>query len=345
MNRLTSKDRAQIITLLCEGMAIRAITRVTGASKNTVAKLLADVGQACAAYHDQYVRGLTSKRIQMDEIWSFVYAKNDNVKRAKNAPAEAGDVWTWTAIDADSKLLVSWLVGDRTTDSALRFVDDLRSRLANRVQLTSDGHRPYLAAVDTVFGDDVDYAMLNKIYGASPEAERRYSPAVCIGAQKKRVTGRPNKKHISTSYAERQNLTMRMHMRRFTRLTNAFSKKIENHTAAVALHTMFYNFVRAHQTLKVSPAMAAGVTDRLWDVSDIVQILEDWEAQCVTDPSFEVEANRIGDGYFVRVTFPTGETEPIYGFATKADAIKWVRCEAVVWLYEKRNKPQKRMAT
>ena len=337
MNKLDPKDRAQIITLLCEGMAIRAITRVTGASKNTVAKLLADVGQACAAYHDQHVRGLTSKRVQMDEIWSFVYAKQDNVKRAKNAPADAGDVWTWTAIDADSKLLVSFLVGDRTTDSALRFVDDLRSRLSNRVQLTSDGHRPYLAAVDTVFGDDVDYAMLNKIYGAAPGGERRYSPAVCIGAQKKRVTGEPDKKHISTSFAERQNLTMRMHMRRFTRLTNAFSKKIENHTAAVALHTVFYNFVRVHQTLKLSPAMAAGVTDRLWEVSDIVQVLEDWEARQINEPSFEIEDNRIGDGCFVRVTFPNGETEAVFGFATKADAIKWIRCEAVVWLWERRS--------
>lgn len=338
MNRLTRKDRAQILTLLCEGMAIRAITRVTGASKNTIAKLLADVGQACAAYHDQHVRGLTSKRIQMDEIWSFVYAKNDNVKRAKNAPEEAGDVWTWTAIDADSKLLVSWLVGDRTIASAVRFGDDLRSRLANRVQLTSDGHRPYLQAVDTVFGDDVDYAMLHKIYGSAPTGERRYSPAVCIGAQKRKITGQPDPKHVSTSYAERANLTMRMHMRRFTRLTNGFSKKIENHTAAVALHTMFYNFVRVHQTLKVSPAMAAGVTDRLWDISDIVQVLEAWEAQRATEPAFDVEANGIGDGHFVRATFPTGETEAIYGFATKADAIKWIRCEAVVWLYDQRTK-------
>lgn len=337
MNKIDPKTRAQILTLLCEGMAIRAITRVTGASKNTIAKLLADVGQACAAYHDQHVRGLSSKRVQMDEIWSFIYAKNDNVKRARNAPEEAGDVWTWTAIDADSKLLVSWLVGDRTTDSALRFVDDLKSRLANRVQLTSDGHRPYLVAVDTVFGDDVDYAMLNKIYGAAPGDERRYSPAICIGAQKKRVTGNPDVKHVSTSYAERANLTMRMHMRRFTRLTNAFSKKIENHTAAVALHAMFYNFVRVHQTLKVSPAMAAGVTDRLWEMSDIVQLLEAWEAERVTEPAFEIEENRIGDGHFVRVIFPGGKLESVYGFATKADAIKWIRCEAVVWLWQKRN--------
>jgi IS1 family transposase len=257
MNRLTQSCRSQILHLLCEGTSIRAITRLTGASKNTVAKLLSDAGRACAAYHDQHVRNLGSQRIQMDEIWSFVYAKNDNVKKAKSAPQNAGDVWTWTAIDADSKLLVSWLVGDRTTNSALRFVDDVRSRLTGRVQITSDGHRPYLTAVDTVFGDDVDYAMLHKIYGADTKAgERRYSPAVCLGAEKRIITGNPDPKHINTSFAERQNLTMRMHMRRFTRLTNAFSKKIENHTAAVALHTMFYNFVRVHQTLKISPAMA-----------------------------------------------------------------------------------------
>lgn len=336
---MTPAARAQILTLLCEGMAIRAITRVTGASKNTVAKLLADVGQACAAYHDQHVRGLTSQRIQMDEIWSFVYAKNDNVKRAKSAPEEAGDVWTWTAIDADSKLLVSWLVGDRTTYSALRFVDDLKSRLTNRVQLTSDGHRPYLQAVDTVFGDDVDYAMLHKMYGPAPGGERRYSPPVCTGAEKRKISGQPDTKHISTSYAERANLTMRMHMRRFTRLTNAFSKKIENHTAAVALHTMYYNFVRVHQTLKVSPAMAAGVTDRLWEVSDIVKVLEAWEAQQGSEPQFEPEENQIGEGWLVRVTWPNGEKGSIYNnFKSKEDAVKWIRCEAVVWLWQHRQR-------
>jgi IS1 family transposase len=324
-------------------MAIRAITRVTGASKNTVAKLLADAGRACAAYHDQHVRNLKSKHIQMDEIWSFVYAKQDHVKRAKNAPADAGDVWTWTAIDADSKLLVSWLVGDRTIDSALRFVDDLKSRLANRVQLTSDGYRSYLQAVDTAFGNDVDYEMLHKIYGSEPIGERRYSPAVCVGAQKRRVTGKPDAKHISTSFAERQNLTMRMHMRRFTRLTNAFSKKVENHTAAVALHTMFYNFVRVHQTLKVSPAMAAGVTDRLWEISDLVQVLEDWEAQQDSEPIFDVDMHAIDGKPFVRVTFPHGKEETIYGFTTRADAIKWIRCEAVVWLWDRRER-QKQVA-
>jgi|SRR5581483_1115057 len=338
MNRLGAEDRARIIHLLCEGSSIRAITRLTGASKNTVIKLLRDIGEACASYHDQYVRNLKSQRIQMDEIWSFVYAKNDNVKRARNAPAEAGDAWTWTAIDADSKLLVSWLVGQRNTDSALRFVDDLKSRLSNRVQLTSDGHRPYLVAVDTVFGTDVDYAMLHKIYGSDPVGEKRYSPAICIGAQKRRVKGRPDPKHISTSYAERANLTMRMHMRRFTRLTNAFSKKVENHVAAVALHTMFYNFVRVHQTLKVTPAMEAGVTDRLWEISDLVKVLEDWEAQQNSEPSFDIDTHAIDGKPFVRVSFPDGKSEVIYGFETRADAIKWIRCEAIVWLYERRRK-------
>lgn len=338
MNRLTYPARAQIIQMLVEGMAIRAISRITGASKNTIAKLLAEAGEACAAYHDQHVRNLKSKRIQMDEIWSFVYAKQDHVKRAKNAPAEAGDAWTWTAIDADSKLLVSWLVGDRTTDSAVRFVADLKSRLANRVQLTSDGHKPYLTAVDTVFGDDVDYAMLHKIYGSNPVGEKRYSPAVCIGAEKKKLIGKPKAKHISTSFAERQNLTMRMHMRRFTRLTNAFSKKIENHTAAVALHTMFYNYVRIHQTLRVTPAMQAGLTDRVWDVVDLVRVLERYEAERNQEPMFEPEQNRIGGDYAVRVTMPTGEYEMIYGFSDRAAAIKWIRCEAIVWLYERRKR-------
>jgi hypothetical protein len=219
----------------------------------------------------------------------------------------------------------------------------LRSRLSNRVQLTSDGHRPYLTAVDTVFGNDVDYAMLHKIYGASPE--ERYSPARCLGAEKRKMIGNPKTKHISTSFAERQNLTMRMHMRRFTRLTNAFSKKVENHVAAVELHTMFYNFVRVHQTLKVTPAMAAGVTDRLWDVADLVQVLEDWEALRETEPQFEPEENAIGGGWFVRVTFPNGEADTIRNnFASKADAIKWIRCEAVVWLWQHRQLETKEAA-
>jgi len=278
MNKLSKEDRARILHLLCEGQSIRAVTRLTGCSKNTVAKLLVEAGHACAAYQDKALRNLPCKRVQMDEIWSFVYAKNDNVAKVKSAPATAGDVWTWTAICADTKLIVSWLLGARDTDAAVTFVSDLESRLANRIQLTSDGHRPYLTAVESVFADQVDYAMLVKIYGADPQAETRYSPAKCIGAEKRPKIGNPDAKHISTSYAERSNLTMRMHMRRFTRLTNAFSKKVENHAAAIALHTMYYNFVRIHQTLRVTPAMAAGVTDKLWEVSDIVVVLEQWEA-------------------------------------------------------------------
>jgi len=338
MNKLDREARAQVLHLLCEGSSIRSIERLTGVTKKATTKLLSDAGRACAAYHERHVRNLQSKRVQVDEIWSFVYAKNDNVRRAKSAPPNAGDVWTWTAIDADSKLLISWLVSGRDSTSAEFFLTDLRSRLANRVQLTSDGHRPYLTAVDAAFGDDVDYAMLVKLYGANPQGEKRYSPAMCIGATKRKVIGNPDAKHISTSYAERANLTMRMHMRRFTRLTNAFSKKIENHAAAVALHAMFYNFVRVHQTLKMTPAMAAGVTDRLWEISDLVQVLEDYEAQAVTEPSFEIEKNKIGEGYFVRVTLPSGKTENIYGFATEALAAKWIRCDAVVWLYEQRQK-------
>jgi IS1 family transposase len=260
------------------------------------------------------------------------------LRPSRSAPVEAGDVWTWTAIDADSKLLVSWYLGARDTDAAMHFLTDLRSRLANRIQLTSDGHRPYLQAVDSVFGNDVDYAMLNKIYGADPQGKKRYSPAKCIGAEKRKITGNPDAKHISTSYAERANLTMRMHMRRFTRLTNAFSKKMENHAATIALHSMFYNFVRTHQTLKVTPAMAAGVTDRLWEISDVVQVLEDFENQRKAEPSFEIERERIGQGYFVRATLTNGATDTIYGFATEADADKWIRNESVVWLYERRKK-------
>jgi len=283
MNKLSSDDRARILHLLCEGQSIRAITRLMGASKNTVTKLLIDAGAACMAFHDANVRDVKAKRIQVDEIWSFTYAKQKNVAAAKAAPEGAGDTWTWTAIEADTKLIVSYFVGGRDGECAMWFMDDLRSRLANRVQLTSDGHKAYLEAVEGAFGADVDYAQLIKIYGASPEsAKGRYSPADCTGIKKTKVEGNPDLAHVSTSYVERSNLTMRMHMRRFTRLTNGFSKKVENHAFAVALHMMYYNFVRIHSKLRMSPAMAAGVSDRLWEIGDIVGLVEAAETKTIT---------------------------------------------------------------
>jgi IS1 family transposase len=276
MKKLPAAERAHILHLLCEGSSIRAVTRLTGASKNTVIKLMIDAGKACATYHDEHARSLTSRRIQVDEIWSFTYAKQKNVAAAKAAPEGAGDTWTWTAIDADTKFIASWFVGGRDGECAMWFMDDLAKRLANRVQLTSDGHRAYLESVEGAFGAGIDFAQLVKLYGEAPGvgSERRYSPAECVGARKTPVTGNPDPAHISTSYAERANLTMRMHMRRFTRLTNAFSKKIENHAHSMALFTTYYNFVRIHKTLRVTPAMAAGVSHRVWEVSDIVALLE-----------------------------------------------------------------------
>lgn len=277
MNKLSREARAQILGMMVEGVSIRAIARMTGASKNTVVKLLEDAGDAFSAYQDKTLRGLTCKRIQVDEIWAFVYAKAKNVKTAKAAPEGAGDCWTWLAIDADTKLIPSFYIGNRDSAAAQHFIGDLALRLANRVQLTSDGHKPYLEAVEQSFGADIDYAMLIKIYGDTPGAGR-YSPGECIGAVQKRVEGRPDPAHVSTSYAERANLTLRMGARRFTRLTNAFSKKVENHAHSVAIHTMHYNFVRIHQTLRCTPAMAAGVTKALWELTDMVAVLEEWEA-------------------------------------------------------------------
>jgi IS1 family transposase len=280
MNKLSTADRAKILQLLCEGMSIRAVTRVMSVGKNTVTRLMEDAGKACAAYHDEHVRNLKSKRIQVDEIWSFVYAKQKNVAGAKAAPDGAGDAWTWTALDADSKLIAAYFVGDRDGECAMWFIDGLRARLDNRVQLTSDGHKAYLEAVEGAFGADVDYAQLIKIYGASPEsAKGRYSPADCTGIRKTPVEGSPDPRHISTSYVERSNLTVRMQNRRFTRLTNGFSKKLENHAYSVALFVMFYNFCRIHMTLRATPAMEAGIANRLWEVSDIVTLVEAEEAK------------------------------------------------------------------
>jgi IS1 family transposase len=278
MNKLDREARSRILHLLCEGNSIRAVTRLIGASKKAVSKLMVDAGQAADWYQDRVFQNLTCKRVQVDEIWAFVYAKQKNVPLAKKAPPQADDVWTWTAIDADTKLIPSWYVGRWDSDAAMIFMEDLASRLANRVQLTSDGHKAYLEAVEGAFGADIDYAMLVKIYGPSGEGEKRYSPAECIGAVKHRMEGNPDPKHVSTSFAEQSNLNIRMHTRRFTRLTNAFSKKVENHAHAVALFALYYNFVRIHKTLKVTPAMAAKVTERLWEIGDIVDVLEAWEA-------------------------------------------------------------------
>jgi IS1 family transposase len=270
MNKLPLAKRAQILELLCEGMSMRSIERIVGCSINTIDKLLQDAGTAALEYHDKHVRGVKASRIQCDEVWSFVHAK------AKNAPTSSragdptiGDCWTWTAIDADSKLLVSYMVGGRDAEYALMLMDDLRERLANRVQLTTDGHRAYLSAVEEAFGADVDYGMLVKLYGGETGGqghERKYSPSECIG--------NPDPRHVSTSYVERANLTMRMSMRRFTRLTNAFSKKLTNHAHMVALYALWYNFVRQHKTLRMSPAMAAGIENRLWSMNEVAALVE-----------------------------------------------------------------------
>ena len=270
MNKLPLAKRVQILSLLCEGSSMRSISRVVDVSINTVTKLLEDAGEACLALHNEHVRNVHASRVQCDEIWSFCYAKERNVPTAKAAGDGAGDVWTWTALDADTKLIVSYFVGDRSGQSAIALMDDLCGRLSNRVQLTTDGHKAYLEAVEGAFGADVDYAQLIKLYGDVPEAHKgRYSPAECTGIRKQRVEGNPDPKHVSTSYVERQNLAMRMSMRRFTRLTNAFSKKLGSHIHALALYFAFYNFVWIHKALKVTPAMAAGITDRLWSIEAI----------------------------------------------------------------------------
>ena len=266
-----------ILSMLVEGMSMRAVSRTAGVSVNTVNKLLIDAGEACAEYHDMTVRKVNARRVQCDEIWSFCYAKGKNVRTARAAPEGAGDVWTWTAIDSDSKLILSWEVGDRTGETAIGFMDDLRSRLANRVRLTTDGHKAYLEAVEGAFGGDVDYAMLIKLYGGSTGSnghERKYSPAECSGTIKKAIEGRPARADVSTSHVERHNLTMRMGMRRFTRLTNAFSKKLENHIHMLSLYFVHHNFVRIHRTLRVTPAMEAGLTDTLHDMKWIVGLID-----------------------------------------------------------------------
>jgi IS1 family transposase len=276
MNRLPISKQVQIISMLVEGNSLRATSRVCDVSFNTVIKLLIDVGRACQKFHDEKVRGLQTKRVQCDEIWSFVYAKQKNVPEGMKG--KAGDVWTWTGMDADSKLIVSWLVGNRSAETACAFTQDLSDRLANRVQMTSDGLRLYVDAVDEVFGTAIDFAQLVKIYGSEGGGNGRYSPPECIGAIKTPITGSPDAAHISTSFVERQNLTMRMSMRRFTRLTNGFSKKVENHGYAIALHFVHYNFCRQHKTLRTTPAGAAGLYDGIMSIEDLVNLTTKYPA-------------------------------------------------------------------
>ncbi len=270
MNKLPTAKRAKILTLLCEGMSMRAIARSEDVSQNTVAKALVDAGKVCAQMHDELVRDVNSRRIQCDEIWAFNYCKEKTVPSAKAAPEGAGDIWTWTGIDADSKLIVSYLVGDRSGQAAIDLMDDLRSRLANRVQISTDGHRAYLDAIEGAFGGDVDYAQVIKLYGPTPAGAGRYSPAECKGIKKHRVEGDPDEKHVSTSFVEVHNKTMRMHMRRFTRLTNGHSKKVANHVHMVALYTLFYNFIRTHSKFKMTPAMQAGIASTFLTFDDVL---------------------------------------------------------------------------
>jgi IS1 family transposase len=272
MNKLTKEEQVRVVTCLVEGNSLRATVRMTGIHRTTIQKLLVELGAACSAYQDKTFRNLNCKRVQCDEIWSFVYAKDKNVPESMKHSG-AGSVWTWVALDPDTKLVPCWFVSSRDAGAANHFMHDLAGRLAHRVQLTTDGHKPYLTAVEDAFGSDIDYAMLVKIYGAERAGEARYSPAQCMGARKAVISGTPERAHISTSHTERQNLTMRMQMRRFTRLTNAFSKKIENHEAAVALHYMHYNFARVHQTLRVTPAMEAGISNHVWTLEEIVSLL------------------------------------------------------------------------
>jgi IS1 family transposase len=274
MNTLSIEEKVRVVACLVEGNSLRATVRMTGVHRTTIQKLLVELGAVCSAYQDKVFRNLKLTRLQCDEIWAFIGCKQKNVHTTDQLRKGWGDIWTWTALDAKTKLVPCWYIGTRDGGAAYHFIHDLAERLANRVQLTTDGHKAYLEAVESAFGSEIDYAMLQKVYGNAPEgSEVRYSPAICMGAKKAIISGMPDYAHISTSFTERQNLTMRMSMRRFTRLTNGFSKKVENHEAAVALHFMYYNFGRVHQTLRVTPAMEAGITDHIWDISEIVGLM------------------------------------------------------------------------
>lgn len=282
MNRLNTATRAKVVNCLIEGCSLRSTVRLTGVAKKTVSRILIEVGEACAAYHDKIMRNLSCKVLQVDEVWSFTYCKQANIPEHLQGQDGVGDTWTWIAIDADTKLIPSWHVGLRDATAAYSFIQDLKDRLANRVQLTSDGHRPYLQAVEDAFGSEIDFSMLIKMYGRETgKGEIRYSPPVCIGARRRKIIGNPDRNLISTSYVERQNLTLRMNNRRFTRLTNAFSKKLENHKHSLALHFFHYNFARIHQTLRVTPAMEAGITNHVWSLQEIAGLIETSKTQKV----------------------------------------------------------------
>lgn len=286
MNKLTREERAKVLHLLREGNSIRATVRLTGSSKNTISKLLVTAGQACMAYQDRALVNLKCKRIEVDELWSFVGANEKNVPATHKGDGTMGDVWTWVALDAESKLVPAWYIGDRDSEAALFFMDNLAKRLANRVQLNSDGHKPYLEPVEGAFGADIDYAMLVKIYGASPDGpQRRYSPAECLGAKKQRIEENPDRRLVSTSYVERNNGIIRQHCKRYARLTQAFSKKVENHVYAFSLHTMYHNFVKISGAHRMTPAQAAGVDSRCWEISDLVSMIEAWEADQAKESS------------------------------------------------------------
>ena len=274
MNKLNKEKQKQVVGALVEGASINSVVRMTGVSKPTILKLLADLGTACAKYQDEKLRNLPCKRVQCDEIWSFCFAKDKNVPEKLRGKFGFGSIWTWTAIDADTKLIPCWLVANRDGESAIRFIDDLASRLAHKIQLTTDGHKAYLEAIEGAFGTEIDYAMLIKLYNDPPDGtQKRYSPGECCGVHKTNIMGKPDPAHVSTSYAERMNLQIRMGMRRFTRLTNAHSKKIENHRHALALYFMYYNFARIHSTLRVTPAMEARVSNHVWSIEEIVGLL------------------------------------------------------------------------
>jgi IS1 family transposase len=278
MNRLSAQERSRVIGCLIEGCSIRATVRMTGVAKKTVMRLLVEVGEVCADYQDQVFRNLRSKRLQLDEMWSWIYCKDKNrTEEIARKNPDAGDVWLWVCVDADSKLVPSWRLGQRDLATAKDFVDDIAKRVKGRVQITTDALRTYVNVIEDAFGGQADYAQLHKVYSAPQENETRYSPARCTGCSMKEVSGRPNYRHVSTSFVERQNWTVRTNMRRYTRLSNGFSRKLENHAAATALNYFAYNFIKIHRTLRTSPAMAAGVTDRLWSVEDLVALWEAYE--------------------------------------------------------------------